>query len=258
MPNTGVFATYPSLRDRVVVVTGGASGIGEAIVEAFCAQLARVVFLDIQDGAAETLVRKIEAAGFPPPAYFHCDLTDIAALEGVMSQVLHRFTAVDVLVNNAANDSRHKIEEVTADFWDRTMAVNLKHQFFMAKAVIPGMKKAHRGSIINMSSIGWMIPSTDVPVYVTAKAAIVGMTRTLAHKLGGDNIRVNSILPGAIQTERQKQLWFTDAYKAEILASQALQRMLMPEDVARLVLFLAADDSSAITNQAYVIDGGWV
>jgi len=258
MPNTGVFATYPSLRDRVVVVTGGASGIGEAIVEAFCAQLARVVFLDIQDVAAETLVRKIEAAGFPPPAYFHCDLTDIAALEGVMSQVLHRFTAVDVLVNNAANDSRHKIEEVTADFWDRTMAVNLKHQFFMAKAVIPGMKKAHRGSIINMSSIGWMIPSTDVPVYVTAKAAIVGMTRTLAHKLGGDNIRVNSILPGAIQTERQKQLWFTDAYKAEILASQALQRMLMPEDVARLVLFLAADDSSAITNQAYVIDGGWV
>jgi len=138
------------------------------------------------------------------------------------------------------------------------MAVNLKHQFFMAKAVIPGMKKAHRGSIINMSSIGWMIPSTDVPVYITAKAAIVGMTRTLAHKLGGDNIRVNSILPGAIQTERQKQLWFTDAYKAEILASQALQRMLMPEDVARLVLFLAADDSSAITNQAYVIDGGWV
>ena len=258
MPNTGVFATYPSLRDRVVVVTGGASGIGEAIVEAFCAQLARVVFLDIQDVAAETLVRKIEAAGFPPPAYFHCDLTDIAALEGVMSQVLHRFTAVDVLVNNAANDSRHKIEEVTADFWDRTMAVNLKHQFFMAKAVIPGMKKAHRGSIINMSSIGWMIPSTDVPVYVTAKAAVVGMTRTLAHELGADNIRVNSILPGAIQTERQKQLWFTDAYKAEILANQALQRMLMPEDVARLVLFLAADDSSAITNQAYVIDGGWV
>jgi NAD(P)-dependent dehydrogenase (short-subunit alcohol dehydrogenase family) len=253
-----MFATYPSLRDRVVVVTGGASGIGEAIVEAFCAQLARVVFLDIQDAAAETLVRKIAAAGFSTPAYFHCDLTDIAALEGVMSQVLQRFTTVDVVVNNAANDSRHKIEEVTSDFWDRTMAVNLKHQFFMAKAVIPAMKKARRGSIINMSSIGWMIPSTDVPVYVTAKAAIVGMTRTLAHELGADNIRVNSILPGAIQTERQKQLWFTEAYKAEILANQALQRMLMPEDVARLVLFLAADDSSAITNQAYVIDGGWV
>jgi NAD(P)-dependent dehydrogenase (short-subunit alcohol dehydrogenase family) len=253
-----VFATYPSLQDRVVVVTGGASGIGEAIVEAFCAQLAHVVFLDIQDAAAETLVRKIAAAGFPVPAYFHCDLRDIAALEAVMSQIFQRFSAVDVLVNNAGNDTRHKIEEVTSDFWDHTMAVNLKHQFFMAKAAIPAMKKARRGSIINMSSIGWMIPSTDVPVYVTAKAAIVGMTRTLAHELGADNIRVNSILPGAIQTERQKQLWFTDTYKAEILASQALQRMLMPEDVARLVLFLAADDSSAITNQAYVIDGGWV
>src|SRR6266403_75649 len=239
MSNTGAFATYPSLRDRVVVITGGASGIGGAIVEAFCAQSSRVIFLDIQDSAANTLLRRIGAAGLPAPTYFPCDLTDIAALEGTMNQVLQRFTEVDVLVNNAANDSRHKIEEVTSDFWDRTIAVNLKHQFFMAKAVIPSMKKARRGSIINMSSIGWM-------------------TRKLAHELGADNIRVNSILPGAIQTERQKQLWFTDAYKAEILANQALQRMLMPEDVARLVLFLAADDSSAITNQAYVIDGGWV
>ena len=258
MPNPEVFATYPSLRDRVVVVTGGASGIGEAIVEAFSAQLARVIFLDIQDAAAERLLRKIAAAGFPVPVYLSCDLTDIAALEGAMNQVLQRFTAVDVLVNNAGNDSRHKIEEVTSDSWDRTMAVNLKHQFFMAKAAIPAMKKARRGSIINMSSIGWMIPSTSLPVYVTAKAAIIGMTRTLAHELGADNIRVNSILPGAIQTERQKQLWFTDAYKAEILARQALQRLLLPEEVARLVLFLAADDSSAITNQAYVIDAGWV
>jgi NAD(P)-dependent dehydrogenase (short-subunit alcohol dehydrogenase family) len=258
MPHTGVFATYPSLRDRVVVITGGASGIGEAIVEAFSAQSASVIFLDIQDPAADALVRRIGAAGLPPPAYFHCDLTDITALEGTMKQVLQRFATVDVLVNNAGNDSRHKIEEVTSDFWDHTMAVNLKHQFFMTKAVIPAMKQVRRGSIINMSSIGWMIPSTNVPVYVTAKAAIVGMTRTLAHELGADNIRVNSILPGAIQTERQKQLWFTDAYKAEILASQALRRMLLPDEVARLVLFLAADDSSAITNQAYVIDGGWV
>jgi len=258
MPNPATYATYPSLRDRVVVVTGGASGIGEAIVEAFSAQGARVAFLDIQDAAAEKLVHKIEAAGFPAPVYFHCDLTDIAALESVMGQVLQKFPNVDVLVNNAGNDSRHQIEDVTSEFWDRTMAVNLKHQFFMAKAVIPAMKSAVRGSIINMSSIGWMIPSTNVPVYITAKAAIVGMTRALAHELGADNIRVNSVLPGAIQTERQKQLWFTEAYKAEILERQALQRMLLPEEVARLVLFLAADDSSAITNQAYVIDGGWV
>ena len=251
-------ATYPSLRDRVVIVTGGASGIGEAMVEAFAAQGSRVVFLDIQDAAADRLVRKLADGGFPAPAYYHCDLTDTAALESTMDAVLGRFTGIGVLVNNAGNDSRHSLEEVSADFWDRTMAVNLKHQFFMAKAVIPSMKSAQRGSIINMSSIGWMIPSLHVPVYVTAKAAIVGMTRALAHELGADNIRVNSVLPGAILTERQKQLWFTEEYKAEILARQALKRMLHPEEVARLVLFLAADDSSAITNQAYVIDGGWV
>jgi len=257
MPNTGNFATYPSLRDRVVVITGGASGIGEALVDAFAVQHAQVVFLDIQDAAAEKLARRVEAAGLPVPNYYHCDLTDIAALQEVMSRVLERFSTIDVLVNNAGNDARHCVEEVTPDYWDRSMAVNLKHQFFMAQAVIPAMKKAARGSIINMSSISWMLPSTHVPVYVTAKAAIVGMTRTLAHELGAHNIRVNCVLPGAIMTERQKQLWFTEEYKAEILAGQALKRLLLPEEVARLVLFLAADDSSAITSQSCIIDGGW-
>ncbi len=258
MPDRGPFATYPSLRDRVVVITGGASGIGEALVEAFSAQGSRVIFLDIQDAAAEALTSKIAAAGFPTPAYFHCDLTDIAALQNTMREVLLQNPIIDVLINNAGNDTRHKIEDVTSEFWDRTMAVNLKQQFFMAQAVIPAMKRTQRGSILNMSSIGWMIPSMNVAVYATAKAAIVGLTRTLAHELGANNIRVNSILPGAILTERQKQLWFTEEYKAEILASQALQRMLLPEEVARLALFLAADDSSAITSQAYIIDGGWV
>lgn len=258
MNRTELFASYPSLRHRVIVISGGASGIGEALVEAFAVQHAQVVFLDIQDAVAEGLLRRIKAAGHVTPAYYPCDLTDIPALEAVMSNVLDRFATVDVLVNNAGNDSRHSIEEVTSDYWDRLMAVNLKHQFFMAKAVIPAMKKASRGSIINMSSIGWVIPSTRLPVYVTAKAAIVGMTRTLAHELGADNIRVNCVLPGAILTERQRKLWFTEAYKAEILSRQALKRMLLPEEVARLVLFLAAEDSSAITNQSYVIDGGWV
>jgi len=161
-------------------------------------------------------------------------------------------------VNNAANDTRHSIAEVTSEFWDQCIAVNLKQQFFMAQAVIPVMQKSRRGSIINMSSIAWGIPSTNLPVYVTAKAAIVGMTRTLAHELGADNIRVNCVMPGAILTERQQRLWFTEAYKAEILASQAMKRMILPEDVARLILFLAADDSSAITNQSYIIDAGWI
>jgi NAD(P)-dependent dehydrogenase (short-subunit alcohol dehydrogenase family) len=258
MKSTEVFASYPSLRDRVVVISGGASGIGEAVVEAFSSQKAQIVLLDIQDTIAQVLIRRMEAAGHAPPAYYHCDLTDIQALEEVMANVLDRFATIDVLVNNAGNDSRHSIGEVTSDYWDELMAVNLKHQFFMAKAVIPAMKRAGRGSIINMSSIGWVIPSTGMPVYVTAKAAIVGMTRTLAHELGADNIRVNCVMPGAILTERQKQLWFTETYKSEILAGQALKRMLLPEEVARLVLFLAAEDSSAITNQSYIIDGGWV
>jgi NAD(P)-dependent dehydrogenase (short-subunit alcohol dehydrogenase family) len=138
------------------------------------------------------------------------------------------------------------------------MAVNLKHQFFMSQAVVPAMKQAGHGSIINMSSISWAIPSIGLPVYVTAKAAIVGLTRTLAHELGVSNIRVNCVMPGAIQTERQERLWFTEAYKAEILARQALKRIIRPDEVARLVLFLAAEDSSSITNQSFVIDGGWV
>jgi len=252
------FASYPSLRGRVVVVTGGANGIGEQIVKQFAKQGANVAFLDIQKEAGMQLVTQISANGDPQPYFLPCDLTDITALRNSIQSVIAKFKTVDVLVNNAGNDARHSVEDVTPEYWDRSIAVNLKHQFFVSQAVIPVMKKAGRGSIINLSSISWVIPSTGLPVYVTAKAAIVGLTRTLAHELGADNIRVNCVLPGAILTERQKQLWFSDAYKAEILRGQALKRMILPEEVARLVLFLAADDSSAITNQSYVIDGGWV
>lgn len=252
------FGSYPSLRGRVVVVTGGASGIGERIVEQFALQGAIVAFLDIQEEAGTRLAVKIKAQGATEPHFLSCDLTDIGALQKCMQRVLEKFKTVDVLVNNAGNDARHSVEEVTPEYWDRSIAVNLKHQFFASQAVIPPMKRARRGSIINLSSISWIIPSTGLPVYVTAKAAIVGLTRTLAHELGAHNIRVNCVLPGAILTERQKQLWFTEAYEKEILSSQALKRMIMPEEVARLVLFLAADDSSGITNQSYVIDGGWI
>ena len=258
MKNTGVFATYPSLQDRAIVVTGGASGIGEAIVEAFAMQNAKVAFLDIQDEAAAALTERLASAGARPPVYLHCDLANISAAQAPVKAIVERFGTVDVLVNNAGNDTRHKVGEVTPDFWDHAIAVNLKHQFFMAQAVIPSMQKAQRGSIINMSSIGWVIPSTSQVVYVTAKAAVVGMTRTLAHELGIDNIRVNCIMPGAILTERQQRLWLTAEYTAHVLANQALKRMIMPDEVARLALFLAADDSSAITNQSYVIDAGWV
>ena len=252
------FAFYPSLRDRVVVVTGGASGIGEQIVEQFSSQGARVAFVDIQKEAGIELANRISANCNTGIRFLQCDLTDINAVRDCMQRIIAEFQTVDVLVNNAAHDARHSVEAVTSEYWDQSMAVNLKHQFFVSQAVIPVMKKAGRGSIINMSSISWIIPSTGLPVYVTAKAAIVGLTRTLAHELGADNIRVNCVLPGAILTERQKQLWFTDEYKAEILSSQAIKRMIQPEEVARLVLFLAADDSSGITSQSYVIDGGWV
>jgi len=258
MEQARVFATYPSLQNRVIVVTGGASGIGEAIVEAFAMQNAQVAFLDIQDDAAGVLIERMTSAGAKTPIYYHCDLADISAVQATVQAVVRRFGTVDVLVNNAGNDTRHKVAEVTSEYWDQAIAVNLKQQFFMAQAVIPSMQKAQRGSIINMSSIGWVIPSTNQVVYVTAKAAVVGMTRTLAHELGPDNIRVNCIMPGAILTERQQRLWLTAEYTAHVLANQALKRMILPDEVARLALFLAAEDSSAITNQSYVIDAGWV
>jgi D-xylose 1-dehydrogenase len=252
------FAHYPSLNGRAVLITGGATGIGESLVTHFASQGSRVAFLDIQDEPAKQLVASLTNEGFPPPLYLHCDLTDVSALQAAVQYALAVLGTIDVLVNNAANDQRHKIEEVTPEFWDRSIATNLRHHFFLIQSVLPAMRAARRGSIINMSSISWMIPSTGVPLYIAAKAAIVGLTRTLAHELGPNNIRVNAVLPGAIVTERQRQLWYTSEYKAEIMASQALKRDILPEDVARLVLFLAADDSSAITNQSYVIDGGWV
>lgn len=257
-PTGSQFAIYPSLRDRAVIVTGGASGIGEAMVEAFVEQGSRVAFLDVQDDAARTLMERLEARGLRAPVYQRCDLTDVEALRSAVDRILERFTGVDVLINNAGDDLRHALEDVTSDSWDRMMAINLKQQFFMAQAVLPAMRRAAAGSIINISSISWVIPSTGLPVYVTAKAAIVGMTRTLAHEVGGDGVRVNCVMPGAIATPKQERLWLTEAYKAEVIGRQALNRMIQPGDVARLALFLAADDSAAITNQSYVIDGGWV
>ena len=252
------FASYPSLQGKAVLITGGATGIGESMVTHFARQGSRVALLDIQDAAAARLVETLTAEGCAPPHYIHCDLTDLADLKRSVEEVIEAFGTVDVLVNNAANDQRHTIEEVTPEYWDKSMAVNLRPQFFTIRAVLPAMRKAGRGSIINMSSISWMIPSTGVPLYIAAKAAIVGLTRTLAHEVVKDGIRVNAVLPGAIATERQKQLWYTPEYKAEIMTSQALKREILPEDVARLVLFLAADDSSGITNQSYIVDGGWV
>ena len=258
MPIPSPYAAYPSLRDRTILITGGATGIGASLVEAFAHQASQVIFLDIQDQAAQSLITRLQSQTPHTPTYYRCDLTDTIALQRCIEAILSQFPAIDVLINNAGNDTRHTTESVTPELWDQLIAVNLKHQFFLTQAIAPGMKLRQRGSIINMSSISWMIPTTGLPVYIAAKAAIVGLTRTFAHELGPHNIRVNSILPGAILTERQRQLWFTEAYSAEILSRQALKRHLQPEEVARLALFLASDDSSAITNQTHIIDGGWV
>jgi D-xylose 1-dehydrogenase len=251
-------AHYPSLQKAVVLITGGATGIGATMVEQFALQEAQVAFLDIAGESAAGLIEKLAPTAANQPAFVKCDLTDIAELRSAVGNVEEQFGAVRVLVNNAASDDRHKLSEVTPEYWDDRMNVNLRHQFFAIQAVAPGMTRAGGGSIINMSSIAWMIPSTGLPAYITAKAGIVGLTRTLARELGGENIRVNCVSPGAIMTERQRRLWMTPDYAAEIMQRQSLKRELTPEDVAKTVLFLASEESAAITGQNFVIDGGWV
>jgi NAD(P)-dependent dehydrogenase (short-subunit alcohol dehydrogenase family) len=258
MLDKGIYARYPSLRDKVVLITGGASGIGASMVEHFAAQGSRVAFIDKDESSAAKLVETLARHRGHAPFYLKCDLTDIAALRSAIRDMEEKLGTVNALVNNAASDDRHKTSEVTPEYWDDRMAVNLRHQFFATQAVVPGMTSAGGGSIINMSSISWIIPSTGLPAYVTAKAGIMGLTRTLSRELGGANIRMNCVLPGAIMTERQRRLWMTPEYLVEVMRGQALKRELVPEDVARLVLFLASDDSAMITGQNFIIDGGWV
>jgi len=252
------YASYPSLQDRVVFVTGGGSGIGAAVVEHLCAQRARVAFVDIQREASEALVARVAARGLPVPIFIACDLRDIAALRAAVVQAEERLGAVRVLVNNAAHDERHAIEAVTPEYWDDRFAVNLRHQFFAAQAVSPAMAAAGGGSIINFGSTSWLVGQGGMPAYLSAKAAVAGLTRALARDLGPRGIRVNSIVPGWIMTERQITLWLTPEGEEELMRRQCLKRKLVPEDIARVVLFLAADDSDACTNQSYVVDGGWV
>jgi NAD(P)-dependent dehydrogenase (short-subunit alcohol dehydrogenase family) len=220
-------------------------------------QGARVAFLDILVAESRELAQSLAQRSGKTPLFVECDLKNIDALRAAFAKVAETLGPVRVLVNNAANDDRHKFADVTPEYWESAMAVNLRHQFFGMQAVIAGMTQAGGGSIINMSSVAWKIPLTGLPVYLAAKAAIVGLTRGMAKELGSAGIRVNCVLPGAILTERQRRLWWSPEYEAEILANQCLKRTLVPEDVSRLILFLAADDSSAITNQSYAVDAGW-
>ena len=253
---TGEFATYPSLRDRVVFVTGGATGIGAEEVTQFARQGARVAFVDIADDAAASLCSALRDAGFPEPFYQHCDLTDIEALRSAIAAVGRRLGPVTVLVNNAANDQRHAWQDVTPAFWDERMATNLRHQFFAIQAVAPMMKAAGGGSIVNFGSISWHTNHGGMPAYTTAKAAVEGLTKGMARDLGPDGIRVNTVIPGWIMTQRQIDLWLTPEAEKDLMRAQCLKEKVYPVDVARLVLWLASDDSRMCTSQLWVVDGG--
>jgi D-xylose 1-dehydrogenase len=250
-------ATYPDLEERTVLVTGGASGIGEAIVRAFAAQGARVGFLDLDRSAGEALAAELSGAG-ASVCFEPVDLRDLAALNAAIEAVRAALGPVTVLVNNAANDERHPTPTVTPDYFDDRIAVNLRHQFFASQAVLPDMEAAGSGSIVCMSSISWMAGFGGMALYTASKSAVLGLVRSLARDYGPAGIRVNAVSPGWIMTKRQLDLWLTpeaDAMRAE---RQALKRRLVPDDVARLVLFLASEEAGAITAQNHVVDGGWV
>ena len=252
------YATYPSLQGQVVLITGGASGIGESIVRNFCGQGSRVAYLDINREAGEKLRDAVVSETGNLPLFLACDLTDIAALQVAIGEAQRALGTIRTLVNNAANDDRHSIESVTAEYWDNRMAVNLRHQFFAAQAVIPGMKAAGGGSIINFGSMSWRAAMGGMPAYVTAKAAIEGLTRGLARDVGKSNIRVNVVIPGWVMTERQLKLWVTEEGERTMDRMQCLAGRVQPDDLARMVLFLAADDSRMCTAQAFIVDGGWI
>jgi D-xylose 1-dehydrogenase len=246
-------AVYPSLAGRTVVITGGGSGIGESMVEGFARQKARVFFLDVAEAESRALEQRLGGIA----QFIKCDVTDTHALRATLAGIESKAGPVTVLVNNAANDDRHKVADVTPQYWEERVAVNLRHLFFAAQAVAPGMKRAGGGSIINLGSVSWHTTVPELSVYETAKAGIEGMTRGLARDLGEDNVRVNCVVPGAIRTPRQLKLWHTPEEEAKILARQCLKTRVDPVHVTALVLFLASDDASMCTAHNYWVDGGY-
>ena len=250
-------AHYPSLTDKVVLVTGGGSGIGSSIVRHFVAQGAQVAFLDYNRSASEALVEDLATEGTTLLFEF-CDLREIEQLRQSIAKITETLGPITVLINNAARDDRHSIESVTPEYWDERIATNIKHQFFAAQAVSEQMKQAGGGSIINMGSTSWMIGQGGMPCYTTAKSAVQGLTRGLARDLGPYQIRVNTVVPGWIMTERQIEMWLTPESEKELMERQCVKRRLVPDDLARFVLFMASEEASACSNQSFIVDGGWV
>jgi NAD(P)-dependent dehydrogenase (short-subunit alcohol dehydrogenase family) len=250
------FASYPSLVDRPVLITGGATGIGADLVRGFAGQGALVAFLDVQDGPAAELVAELAAARHSP-RYLHGDLAETARIVDFVAEAAALLGGVSVLVNNAANDQRHRIEAVTPDLWDALEAINLRAQFFAAQAVVPLMRAAGGGAIINLSSVAWRHGAAGMVAYGAAKAGVIGLTRGLARELGPPMIRVNAIEPGAVMTERQRRLWYPDQASVDALLDRQLIRIpVTGADIARMALFLASDDARSITSQTFVVDAG--
>jgi NAD(P)-dependent dehydrogenase (short-subunit alcohol dehydrogenase family) len=251
-------ARFPSLRGKRVFITGGGTGIGEAMVISFAEQGAKVAFVDIARDASLALCRRVKEAGYPEPVFRVCDITDIPALQAAMAGMVDAIGAFDILVNNAANDQRHATQDVTVDDWDRRIAINQRPMFFTCQAVFKGMQEKGAGAIINVGSISWHVKNAGYPVYATAKAATHGLTRGLAREFGAHGIRVNTVTPGWVMTQRQIDLWLDDAGEEEISRNQCLPQKLLPQNIASMVLFLAADDGAMCTAQEYIVDGGWV
>lgn len=249
-------AVYPCIADKHVLVTGGASGIGEGLVEAFVSQGAKVVFIDLQAGPGEALAQRLTPSARHAPTFIQCDLTAIADLQAKLTRMVTNHGPFDILANNAANDDRHAFADVTPEYWDNRMAVNLKHLYFVAQAVVPGMIARGGGSIINFGSISWHLGLPELALYQTAKSAIEGMSRAMARDLGIHNIRVNTIIPGNVKTPRQMQ-WYTPDGEAEIVAAQCLKGRIMPVDIAAMALFLASDGARLCTGHNYWVDAGW-
>jgi NAD(P)-dependent dehydrogenase (short-subunit alcohol dehydrogenase family) len=251
-----VYATYPDLAGKRVVITGGGSGIGGELTAAFAGQGAQVYFLDIAEEASRELETALHGSRIAP-RFIKCDLTDLDELKSVFVRIQEEAGGVDILLNNAANDDRHEIEDVTPAYWDGRMAVNLRHKFFCSQAVLPGMKERGHGVILNFGSISWHLPHTQLHLYMTAKAGIEGMTRALARDVGKYGIRANTVVPGAVRTPRQQALWHNPEEEARILAGQCIPERVEMTDVAALALFLASDNARHCSGREYFVDAGW-
>ncbi|WP_141683898.1 SDR family NAD(P)-dependent oxidoreductase [Rhizobium sp. AC44/96] len=249
-------AQFPEFRDRSVLITGGGSGIGAAIVEGFARQGAKVSFIDIADADGRELAERLSRDSLHPVRFHHADLRDIPAIRSTVDAIVAHSGPIGVLVNNAARDDRHDLEAVTEEYWDNNQATNLRHVFFTTQAVVPSMRAAGGGAIINMSSIAFLLNMPEFPAYSTAKAGVIGLTKSLAGKLGPDNIRVNCILPGMIVTDRQMKLWLTEEGIAQTVQRQCIKKILHADAIVGPCLFLASDCAAAVSAQSLIVDGG--